>query len=159
MVKVGFNPAVSFKANETTEKAKGRVNLALAEADTDKFETPAKKKTSAKDGAANVWKFFSVTKTMTGAAIKGAIYGIAASSAVMAVFWPFKALPKAFKKEGPAIGKLITHPFKHIGLAGKILTVVSGLGVFGYQLVKGKLNANQNTAIIDHKLKIGHRDI
>lgn len=159
MVKVDFNPAVNFKANETTTKTKGRVNLAQFEADADTFEAPKKKKTSTKDGAANIWKFFSVTKTMTGAAIKGTIYGIATSAAVMAIFWPFKALPKAFKKEGPTIGKIISHPFKHIGLTGKILTIASGLSVLGYQLVKGKLDANQNTAVIDHKLKIGHRNI
>ena len=30
--------------------------------------------------------------------------------------------------------------------------------VLGYHLVKGKLEANQKTAVIDHKLKTGHRD-
>jgi hypothetical protein len=42
--------------------------------------------------------------------------------------------------------------------SGKVIAGVGSALVLGYNLVKGKLNANQNTAVIDHKLKTGHRD-
>ncbi|MBR1424668.1 hypothetical protein IJ579_03805 [bacterium] len=161
MMKVGFNPVVTFKAEEQVNQApkrKGRVVLPDVSADFDGFKTHKHKK-NFKEHIADFWKFFSVMGTMTGAVVKGAVYGLMSAIAVMGVFWPFKALPKAFAKEGPTLGNVISKPFKYIGTAGKALSVAAALAVFGYHVIAGKLNANQNTAIIDHKLNIGHRDL
>ena len=157
MVKVEFNPIVSFKSNGADKKAKGRVDLPKIEDSSDSY-AHSKTETKAKDKVAKFWKSYSVVTTMSKAILEGLAYGALTSAAVVGLFWPFKALPKAFAKEGPTIGKLLLNPFKHIGRIGQVLSVVSGIGVLGYHFVKGKLDANQNTAIIDHKLKIGHRD-
>lgn len=160
MVKVSFSQPITFKADEQiSQKPKARVDIPSSSLEADTFE-PAKQGKTSHQKIANFWKFLSVTKTMTGAAVKGAVYGALAYFGVVAAFWPFKALPKAFVKENSVtIGKLISHPFKHIGKAGKILSVAAGLTTLGYQLIKGRLDANENTAIIDHKLKVGHRDV
>lgn len=162
MMKVGFNPKISFKSNEidnTQEIKKGKVTLPDMEEDA--FVTQDKKTGSSfKDKIANVWKFFSVAETMVGATLKGLVYGTLAAGATISVLWPFKALPKAFAKNSElAIKDVIKHPIKHLGKGGKIATAIAGLGTLAYHIISGKLNANQNTAVIDHKLHVGHRDI
>ncbi len=67
-------------------------------------------------------------------------------------------MPKAFTKEGPTLWNTIRHPLKNIGKSGKVIAGIGSAAVLGYQLVAGRLAANEKTAVIDHKLKTGHRD-
>ncbi len=113
---------------------------------------------SLKDRAANVWKFISHTGKMIGATVKGLVYGAGAGIALLGGSWLFNSLPKAFAKEGPTIWNTIRHPLKHIGKSGKIIAGIGSALVLAYHLIAGKLGANQRTAVIDHKMKTGHRD-
>lgn len=162
MMKVGFNPGISFKSsgtdvNQNTEK--GRVTLPDVQGDA--FTAENKKGgSSLKNGVAKTWKFFSVAETFVGSVLKGLVYGTLASGAAIMLLWPFKALPKAFAKASDLTLKdVIKHPVKHLGKGGKIAVGALGLGTLVYHLVAGKLRANQNTAVIDHKLHVGHRDV
>ena len=123
-----------------------------------KTEEVEPKEVSLTERFANVWKFFSTVKQMVGSVAKGIVYGVASTGAVLAGFWTFGALPRALKKEGPKIMDTIRHPIKHISKTGKVLSAIAGVGVFAYNFITGKLEANQKTAVIDHKLKVGHRD-
>jgi hypothetical protein len=111
-----------------------------------------------KSGIANVWKFFTVANQMANASLKGLFYGALTGVALLSGSWLFKSLPKAFAKDGPSFANIILHPLKNISKSGKIIAGVGSGAVLAYQLIAGKLNANQSTAVIDHKLKIGHRD-
>ncbi len=117
-----------------------------------------KRKTTFKEKVANVWKFFSEMGKMTEATVKGVFYGATTGVALLGSAWLFKALPKAFVKEGPKLLEVIKHPLKHMGKGGKIIAGIGSALVLGYHLVAGKLEANQRTAVIDHKMKTGHRD-
>jgi hypothetical protein len=117
-----------------------------------------KKKTTFKEKVANVWKFFSEMGKMTEATVKGVFYGATTGVALLGGAWLFKALPKAFVKEGPKLLEVVKHPLKHMGKGGKIIAGIGSALVLGYHLVVGKLEANQRTAVIDHKMKTGHRD-
>ncbi len=117
-----------------------------------------KKSRSVREGAAGIWKFMAVANQMANSALKGLFYGALTGAVLLSGSWLFKALPKAFTKEGPTLWNTIRHPLKNIGKSGKIIAGVGSAAVLGYQLVTGKLEANQRTATIDHKLKIGHRD-
>lgn len=111
-----------------------------------------------KDRTANVWKFFASTNQMGKSSLKGLWYGILTGVGVLGGSWLFNSLPKAFAKEGPKLKDVILHPLKHIGKSGKIMAGIGACAVLGYQLVVGKMAANQKTAVIDHKMKTGHRD-
>lgn len=162
MMKVGFNPNVSFKSNELGNSQnlnKGRVILPDMNQDVHVAETK-KGGSSLKNGVAKTWKFFSVAETFVGSVLKGLVYGTLASGAAIAALWPFKALPKAFAKTSEITLKdVLKHPVKHLGKGGKIAVAALGLGTLAYHLIAGKLRANQNTAVIDHKLHVGHRDV
>lgn len=117
-----------------------------------------KKSKNIKDNVASIWKFMSVANQMANSALKGLFYGALTGVALLSGSWIFKALPKAFTKEGPTLWNTIRHPLKNIGKSGKVIAGIGSAAVLGYQLVAGKLAANQKTAVIDHKLKTGHRD-
>lgn len=170
-MKVEFSP-VSFKSNTENKPAgKGRVNLqSIAETVSDDAYTPesefadvnsqsVKKGSSVNEGIAKIWKFFSVANQMANAALKGLFYGAVTGFVLLSGSWLFRALPKAFTKEGPKLWVTICHPLKHIPKSGKVIAGVSSGSILAYHLIKGKLQANQNTAVIDHKLKVGHRDV
>ena len=123
-----------------------------------KAEEEPKKKTTFKEKVANVWKFFSQAGRMVEATAKGVFYGALTGTALLGGNWLFKVLPKAFVKEGPKFVEVVKHPLKHMGKTGKIVAGVGSALVLGYHLVVGKLDANQRTAVIDHKMKTGHRD-
>ncbi len=123
-----------------------------------KPENEPKKKTTFREKVANVWKFFAEAGKMVEAAAKGVVYGALTGTALLGGAWLFRALPKAFAKEGPTLWNTIRHPLKNIGKTGKIIAGVGSGLVLGYHLVAGKLQANQKTAVIDHKMKTGHRD-
>ena len=62
-----------------------------------------------------------------------------------------KALFNAVKPLGQNIGQF----YKNNKLAAGVATAV-GLGVLAFNVIKGKLSANQNNANIDHKINEGH---
>jgi len=111
-----------------------------------------------KGGVAGVWKFFSVANTMVNATLKGLFYGALTGFTVLTGAWAFKSLPKAFSKEGASIWQTVRHPLNNISKSGKVTAGIASGVVLAYHLIKGKLTANQNTAVIDHKMKVGHRD-
>ena len=169
MMKVDFVPCVNFTSqlkSVTSDVSQPRVDINSnsssiidfsAENQKQTAKTPLPKKTF-KDRISDVWKFLSVTNTMVASGIKGLIYGAITGAVFMSGSWVFKSLPKAFTKEGPKLWDTIRHPIQHIGKTGKIIAGVAAGSVLVFNLIKGKLDANQNTAVIDHKLKTGHRD-
>ena len=171
MMKVGFNP-VSFKGNEqlllnsasgqnidkkTFENFINDDKTLLAPAV--KNDVNSKKKSSLNESVADVWKFISVANQMANASLKGLFYGTLTGVSLLTGSWIFKSLPKAFSKEGPGLWQTLRHPINNIGKSGKVIAGIGSSAVLAYHLVKGKLDANQKTAVIDHKLKVGHRDV
>lgn len=139
---------VSFTGNETKAEEVSEVENAI--------ET--KKPKSARNSVASLWKFMTTANQMANSALKGLFYGALTGVALLGGSWIFKALPKAFTKEGPTLWNTIRHPLKNIGKSGKVIAGIGSAAVLGYQLVAGRLAANEKTAVIDHKLKTGHRD-
>ena len=105
-----------------------------------------------RDAIGDTWKFFSATGTMTVATAKGIVYGAGAGIGVVA---------------GAALLKLLTHPknykeiFKHplnaAGKTGKILAGTAAAILLVSNIIAGKLQANENTAVIEHKMNTDHR--
>lgn len=171
MLKVGFNP-VTFRATDNRTMHKGMVDLQnLAPEvpeqiqnitqDNNQSTVPQEKKNgkTVKDGVADVWKFFSVANQMANSALKGLFYGAVTGAVFLSGSWLFGTLPKAFSKKGPKLLEVIRHPLKNMPKSGKIISGIASGAVLAYQLITGKLQANQKTAVIDHKLKVGHRDV
>lgn len=171
MMKVGFNP-VSFKGNEqlllnsasgqnidkkTFENFINDDKILLAPAV--KNDVNSEKKSSLNESVADVWKFISVANQMANASLKGLFYGTLTGVSLLTGSWIFKSLPKAFSKEGPTLWQTLRHPINSISKSGKVIAGIGSSAVLAYHLVKGKLDANQKTAVIDHKLKVGHRDV
>ena len=148
-------PTVILEDDEDSKKMFERNGLT----EDNKVEKEPKKKTTFKEKIANVWKFFSETGKMVSATAKGLFYGAITGTALLGGAWTFRALPKAFAKEGPKFVEIIKHPLKHVGTAGKVIAGVGSVAVLAYHLIIGKLDANQRTAVIDHKMKTGHRDV
>lgn len=170
MMKVGFSP-VTFRAdenvilNDNMKKSEVKLNpeqTSMPEVDSFKnlAQNPEKKSgKSFNESVANVWKFFSVANQMANSALKGLFYGALTGVSLLAGSWLFKSLPKVFSKEGPSFWQIVRHPINNISKSGKVIAGVGSGLVLAYHLVKGKLDANQNTAVIDHKLKVGHRTV
>ena len=172
MAKVEFNPSVSFKSNPQTEPSnlieraellKGITPeqkediLYLAE-ELKKIDskTPKAKKSfkeNTKEGIANIWKFFSVAGTLAYAAAKGTLYGIASSTALLLGAIALRA-PKFIKAEG--FSAMFKQPFKAAGKAGTIVAALGGVAVLAGHLVAGKLEANENSSVIEHKMDVAH---
>ena len=165
-MKVGLNTAISFRAenaqtgvnntaNQTQNVTTGAVKQDSFVSQNNEIEQKPKKK--AGERIADFWKFLTVTNQMTASVLKGIGYGAVTSVAFLGGAWVFRALPKAFTKGGPSLWNVIKHPLEHSGKAGKVIAGIAGASVLGYHVVAGKLEANQKTAVIDHKLKVGHR--
>jgi len=160
-MKVGFS-TISFRASETpSQKASAELTERVMhqQEQTQKQEAvkPEKHKSSINEKIANVWKFFASLDELTRAYLRGVFYGAEAGIATAGIAWIFRALPKAFTKEA-TLGGVIKHPLKHIGKAGKVMAGLAGAGVFAINAIAGHLQKNQRTAVIDHKMKVGHRD-
>lgn len=123
----------------------------------DDKKAAAKPKTTLREKTANFWKFMAASNKMIQATFKGLFYGAATAAAFLGGSWLFKTLPKAFAKEGPKFTEIIRHPINNIAKSGKVMAGIAGSATFAYHIVKGRLQANQRTADIDHQLKIGHR--
>ncbi len=164
MMKVGFNPSINFKASDSQFSTEPMA-ATISEAETkkqiyDEYSVQnSKKEKSFKESTASFWKFFTVANQMANAALKGIFYGALTGISFLTGSWLFKSLPKAFSKEGPSLWQTLRHPFDNISKSGKTIAGTATAVVLAYHLIKGKLDSNQKTAVIDHKLKVGHRDV
>lgn len=157
-MKVDFNPSVNFRANSVNVEP----NVQTAQPQVPDVQiSQVSQKTSKTIGenVASVWKFFTVANQMANAALKGLFYGALTGVALLSGSWLFKSLPKAFSKEGATLWQTVRHPLKNISKSGKAIAGVGSGLVLAYHLIKGKLDSNQSTAVIDHKLKVGHRNV
>lgn len=155
-MKVGFS-TISFKSQQVPNQ-QDNAPAKPATAQEVVPQTQERKSSAVNEKIANVWKFFASVDQLTRSYFKGIINGIITGAGVFAAAWAFRALPKAFAKGEPSLAQVIKHPFKHTGKAGKIMAGVAAVGVFAYNAVAGHLAKNQRTAVIDHKMKAGHRD-
>lgn len=171
MMKVALNP-VTFRATDNKTVNKGMVDLQnlapevgaqvqnLSQDNLQISNEPEQKNgKKVNEKIANVWKFFSVANQMANSALKGLFYGALTGVAFLSGSWLFGTLPKAFSKEGPKLWAVIRHPLKNMPKSGKVISGIASASVLAYQLIAGKLQSNQKTAVIDHKLKVGHRDV
>ena len=124
----------------------------------DKNTSSTKPRKTFKERVGDMWKVFATADELGKGYIKGVLWAGVAGLATAGTAWIFKALPKVFTKGGPTLKSVIKHPLKHIGRAGKIMTSLVTASVFTYNAVRAHLQKNQRTAVIDHKLNIGHRD-
>lgn len=171
MVRVGLGNPVNTVDNFTTTARKTTSEIVNSSYDnvdnvlpndivetSDKNQEPEKTPKTMKDRTVSIWKFFSVTNQMVKSSLQGVFYGALTGIGVLGGSWLFNSLPKAFSKEGPTLKNTLAHPLKNIPKSGKIMAGIGATAVLAYQVVKGKLEANQKTAVIDHKMKTGHRD-
>jgi len=121
-------------------------------------KTKNKKPFTIKGAVEGVWKFFSVTGKMTKATIQGLFYGAVTGAAFLGGSWLFASLPKAFTKEGPKLTDVIRHPLKNISKSGKVFAGIAAAAVLAGNIILGRLQSNENTAEIEHKIYSGHRD-
>jgi hypothetical protein len=105
-----------------------------------------------RDAIGDTWKFFSATGTMTMATAKGIVYGAGAGIGVVmgAALLKLIAHPKNYKE-------IFTNPLKAAGKTGKILAGTAAALLLVSNIVAGKLQANENTAVIEHKMNTDHR--
>lgn len=169
MMKVGFSP-VSFRANDNRLDMQSLSSF-IPQQNKNSAETPLKDETvlsepvksapkrTWREQTAGFWKFFASTSQLAQGYVKGLFFGVATGMGLLAGSWFFDSLPKAFTKGGPKLSETILHPIKHIGTAGKVIAGLGTVFVMAYHAIKGHLNANQRTADIDHKMKVGHREI
>ena len=111
-------------------------------------EKPKKKGffTRLKNGYANLCKFGASTIELTKGIFKGVTYGAAtAGGAIIADLMLSNNLKNLFNK-----------PLSHTSATGKCIAVAGAALVFLVQTVKGKLNANERSAKVDHRWKTGH---
>lgn len=108
-----------------------------------------------KDTIADFLKFFSVLGTMVGATAKGALYALGTGVGVIMAATILRT-PKLLK-EGVKILDIYKHPASSAGKAGKIIAGVGAAAVFVGNIIAGKLRANQDTAVIEHKFRVDHR--
>lgn len=162
---VSLNPNLSFtgynisddKMKELKEQAKEnpRMLALLDEAKPDEYTSDNKpqKKQKFKRGIASIAKFFTATEEITKGTAKGAVYGSMTGIGVMAAGWLLGALPNGFK-HGNSLKEVFKHPIKSISKSTKLTAGLAALGVAGYHIVKGKLQANQRNAFVDQKLRL-----
>ena len=108
-----------------------------------------------KDAIADTWKFFSASTTMVVATAKGAFYGLLTGAGVIAGAMILRA-PAALK-EGKTLMQILKTPLKSAGRAGKVFAAAAGVVVLTSYAIAGKLRANQDTAVIEHKMNVDHR--
>ena len=109
-----------------------------------------------KDTIADVMKFFSMLGTMVGATAKGTLYAAGTGIGVIMAATILRT-PKLLK-DGVKMLDIYKHPAASAGKAGKIIAGIGALAVFAGHIIAGKLQANQDTAVIEHKFRVDHRD-
>lgn len=108
-----------------------------------------------KDSIADVWKFFSMFGTMTAATAKGIFYGVTTGLGVVGAAVLLKS-PSALRA-GVKVCDILKNPLRVAGTTGKVVAGIASALVFATNIVMGKLQANQNTAVIEHKFNVDHR--
>ena len=104
----------------------------------------------------DIWTTFSVAGTMTTATAKGLFYGALTGAGVIAA----STILNMSKLLGENVKFLdiLKNPMKSAGKSGRIIAAVASAVVLASYMIAGKLNANENAAVIDHKMHTGHRD-
>lgn len=110
-----------------------------------------------KEAVADVWKFFTVAGTMGIATAKGLWQGLLTGAGVLAVAAVAKGTVKAVKNEAKFID-IIKTPLKSAGTSGKLLALVAGGLVLTGHLIAGRMQANQKSAVIEHKVDVPHEN-
>ena len=110
-----------------------------------------------KEAVANVWKFFTVAGTMGIATAKGLWQGALTGAGVLAVAAVARGTVKAVKNEGKFFD-IIKTPLKAAGTSGKLIAAAAGALVLTGHLIAGKLDANQKSSVIEHKIDVPHEN-
>lgn len=150
---VNLNPSISFRSQTST------ISPIVEKNDREYAEPkPRKDRGGFIEDISKIAKFFTTLSEMTKASFKAAGYGLLTAAVALTGFWTFDAIPRTIRN-GNALIDTFKHPLKNISKKGKVLSAIASIGVAGYQIIKGKLKANQRTANVDHQLKTGHRDV
>ena len=107
-------------------------------------------------GISNIWTTLSVAGTMTVATAKGVFYGVLTGAGVLAASTILNI--SKLMAEHNKLSSILLNPVKSAGKGGKIAAAVASLAVLASYVISGKLSANENAAVIDHKMHTGHRD-
>jgi hypothetical protein len=110
-----------------------------------------------KEAVADVWKFFTVSAAMGVATAKGLWQGALTGAAVLATAILAKGAIAVIKNE-KTVSDIIKNPLKTAGKSGKILAAAAGALVLTAHLIAGRLEANQKSAVIEHKVDVPHVD-
>ena len=110
-----------------------------------------------KEAVADVWKFFTVSATMGVAIAKGLWQGALTGAAVLATATLAKGTVAVIKNE-KTVSDIIKNPLKTAGTTGKVLAAAAGALVLAVHIVAGRLEANQKSAVIEHKIDVPHVD-
>ena len=108
-----------------------------------------------KKAVASVWKFCQVTGTMSVATAKGIAEGTVVGAGVLASAMILRGGYKAIAKNIP-VKELFKTPFKTAGKAGILLSLAAGGAVLAAEVIAGRMKANQQSAVIEHKLDVAH---
>ncbi len=144
---VSFSPVrPSFRSNNTssTQTCNHHICPTCGKPIDCSEEQPQKKKgffTRVKDGFINFRKgcidFFHIV----GGTAKGIVLGSLSAGVVLC---------------GNALKNTVKKAPKTLSLGGKVLAGLVGTAVLAYNVVKAKLNANQEKANLDHRWETGH---
>ena len=107
---------------------------------------------------ADIWKFFSVAGTMSVATAKGLWHGALTGAAVLTSVAFIRGTAKIVKNEKTIKDMFTTNPLKTAGKTGKIIAAVAGAVVLSGHLIAGRMKANQNSAVIEHKVDVPHKN-
>ena len=108
-----------------------------------------------KNAVANIWKFFSVTGTMAAATAKGAAEGVVAGAGALVATALLRGAYKVIATDAK-FNDVIKHPFKTAGKFGAAMATIAGGAVLAAEVIAGRMRANQNSAVIEHKMDVAH---
>jgi len=107
-------------------------------------------------GISDLWTAMSVAGTMTVATAKGLFYGALTGAGVIGVSTILNM--SKLMGENQKFFEILKHPVRSAGRGEKIAAAAASIAVLASYLISGKLTANENAAVIDHKMHTGHRD-
>ena len=110
-----------------------------------------------KEVVADTWKFFTVAGTLGVAVARGLWQGAITCAAVLASAIILRGATAIIKNE-KTFSDIIKSPLKTAGLGGKIFALVAGSLVLAGHIIAGKLQANQKSAVIEHKVDVPHEN-
>ena len=148
----GAEPEVIIEPSIEGAKEFGKLKSKL-------FEDNSEVKTSLwykmKSATASVWKFFSVTGTMAAATAKGVAEGVAVGAGVYIGTSVLRGLYNVLAK-GAKVADVAKNPCKTAGKFGAFAALAAGAAVLASELIPARMRANQNSAVIEHKLDVEH---